>query len=104
MDNLTFGAKLAQHRDASGLSLSDIAKKCGVAKSYIWELEKGSCKHPSLWVALKIANSFGYTISEFLGEEKAAVYNGEEIRKLAIQIQELTKWTSPPTTPNPQPY
>lgn len=90
MDNKQFGRKLAEHRAASGLSFDAVAKNCGTSKSYIFELEKGKCKHPSLWVAKKIANSFGYTLSEFLGEEKAAVYNGEEIRKLAMKICKLT--------------
>lgn len=70
MDNLLFGQKLKLHREASGLSLSDVAAQCGVAKSYIWETEKGRCNQPSLWVALKIANGFGYTLSEFLGGGK----------------------------------
>lgn len=38
----------------------------------------------------QIANSFGYTVSGFIGETTTMVNNGGKIRELAAQITKLT--------------
>jgi transcriptional regulator with XRE-family HTH domain len=78
------------HRIAQNMSLQEVADLIGTSKSYVWELEDGRCKNPSLSMVKKIANMFGYTVSAFIGETETIVNNGEKIRELTKEIMKLT--------------
>ncbi len=86
----TLGEKMKAHRIAQNMSLQEVADIIGTSKSYIWELEDGRCKNPSLWMVKKLANMFGYTVSSFIGETETVVNNGGKIRELTKEILKLT--------------
>ena len=60
--------RLRKLRDERGLSLDEVARKAGISKSYLWELERdtGEAKKPSADVLLRIANALSTTLAELL--------------------------------------
>jgi transcriptional regulator with XRE-family HTH domain len=60
--------QLRKLRDSKGLSLDEVAKKAGISKTYMWELERdtGKAKKPSADVLLRIANALSTTLAELL--------------------------------------
>ncbi len=59
---------LRKLREKKGLSLDDVARKAGISKTYLWELERdtGEAKKPSADVLLRIANALSTTLAELL--------------------------------------
>lgn len=86
----TLCEKMKAHRIAQNMSLQEVANILGTSKSYVWELEEGRCKNPSLWMTKKLANLYGYTVSAFIGETDAVVNNGGRMRELAKEMIKLT--------------
>lgn len=60
--------RLRKLRDERGLSLDEVARKAGISKTYLWELERdtGEAKKPSADVLLRIANALSTTLAELL--------------------------------------
>lgn len=68
MDEPTVGARIRQRRNELGLTLSALAEKAGIAKSYLSNLENS--KHevrPSGRTLYQIAEALGTTMSDLLG-------------------------------------
>lgn len=60
--------RLRKLRDERGLSLDEVARKAGISKTYLWELERdtGATKKPSADVLLRIAKALSTTLAELL--------------------------------------
>lgn len=63
--------KLKLCRKSKKLTLEQLAKKVGISKSYLWELEKSAEKKPSAQIFAQIALHLGVTTSYLLDEQKA---------------------------------
>jgi transcriptional regulator with XRE-family HTH domain len=48
------------------MSIRDFADKIGVGHSYIYRLENGSTKNPSVFLVAKIAQTFDLTVDELM--------------------------------------
>lgn len=59
---MKLGELIKSRRDASGLSLQELADACGVTKSHIWELEQGSTSNPSLRLTIKLSMVLGVSV------------------------------------------
>jgi len=63
------GWRIRQHREAEGLTLSELADKSGVSKSYLWNLEnKAGHQKPSADTLYALARALGTTMSQLLGK------------------------------------
>lgn len=63
------GGRIRCFREQAGLSLSELASRAGVSKSYIWALENGESperRRPSGKSLFRIASALGVTLSELL--------------------------------------
>lgn len=60
----TFAARLRALRARAGLSVAQLAKKAGVNRTYLHNLEAG-LRGPSLQLALKLARALGTSLSSF---------------------------------------
>ena len=60
------GKQLAELRQRSGLSISALAYKAGVAKSYLLKIEKGEVENPGLGTLDLIARALGVTLDDLL--------------------------------------
>lgn len=64
------GERIRLRREEAGLSLNGLANKAGVAKGYLWSLEKGETEaRPSGRTLYAIADALGTTMSDLLGRE-----------------------------------
>ncbi len=65
---MSLAERIRTLRDQADMSLEDLAKKAGLSKTYLWELEKdeSGAKKPSADVLLRLANALGTTIAELL--------------------------------------
>jgi XRE family transcriptional regulator, master regulator for biofilm formation len=67
-DGILIGEQIRLRRIEAGLSLTALAEKAGVAKSYLSNLESGNANaRPSGQTLYKIANALGTTMSDLLG-------------------------------------
>jgi XRE family transcriptional regulator of biofilm formation len=60
------GDSIRQLRVAKGLSISELAERAGVAKSYISSIERGIQKNPSIQTLDKISRVLGVTTQQLL--------------------------------------
>jgi transcriptional regulator with XRE-family HTH domain len=61
----TFGSRLAQRREAMGLSLAALARKAEISKTYLWELENDSSRGtPSALVLHNLAVALSTTMDQ----------------------------------------
>ncbi|MFK2826440.1 helix-turn-helix transcriptional regulator [Bacillus sp. B190/17] len=89
------GAKIKALRMQKGYSITKLANKAQISKSYLSYLEKQSKIKPSLHIISKIASSLDTTTDYFLEESKTASdvgVNEEWIRLLKTGLDEgMTK-------------
>ncbi len=52
-------------RKRKGMTLEQLAKRCGTSKSYIWEMENKAV-HPSVFLASKIAHTLGVSTDKLI--------------------------------------
>lgn len=66
---MTLAARIRDRRQKAGLTLDQLAKKAGISKTYLWELESDEAgeKKPSADVLLKIAKALGTTLADLMG-------------------------------------
>ena len=66
----TIGQRIKRYREDKGMSQSGLAVDTGIAKSYLWSLEKdATATRPSADTLYKIAKALGVTMSVLLGRE-----------------------------------
>jgi transcriptional regulator with XRE-family HTH domain len=61
------GDRIRELRKSKGMTLQELADVSGVAKSYIWDLEKGNSRRPSAAILDCIARALGSTVDQLLG-------------------------------------
>jgi transcriptional regulator with XRE-family HTH domain len=54
-------------REKKGLSQAEVAKRTGVTRFYVSQLESGLRKNPSLPVLKRLARALGVPVTELLG-------------------------------------
>ncbi|MXW87447.1 MAG: helix-turn-helix transcriptional regulator [Boseongicola sp. SB0673_bin_14] len=65
---MRLGAKLKELREEKGATQKQVAAAIGVSRHMIWRLEKGRMKKSTSTVVAKLADYFGVSIEELLGE------------------------------------
>lgn len=58
--------KIRHLRKEKAFSLNKLAKKTGVSKTYLWQLENNVSQQPSAEILFKIASALGTTIADLL--------------------------------------
>lgn len=66
-----FGSTVRRLREAKQMSLSELARRAGISKAYLSQLENDERKKPSVDVALQLAQALGMTLSGLLGVEES---------------------------------
>jgi XRE family transcriptional regulator, master regulator for biofilm formation len=100
------GDKIKTIRKSRGMSLSQLAYKTGISKSYISSLERNLQSNPSIEVLEKMSAILHTSMEDFLSEESYNLYlihkdnEWQQIIQEAIkagvtkeQIKELIKYT-----------
>lgn len=63
------GEKIKKLRKDKNMSISELAEKAGVAKSYLSSIERGIQKNPSIQFMEKISHVLGVSINELLRKD-----------------------------------
>ena len=66
------GEKIKQLRQEKNMSISELAEKAGVAKSYVSSMERNLQSNPSIQFIEKIGNVLGASVNEILRDDQAA--------------------------------
>ncbi|PTL40511.1 helix-turn-helix domain-containing protein [Alkalicoccus saliphilus] len=82
------GARVRQFRTARGLTMSELADRAGVAKSYLSAIERDLQTNPSIQFIEKIANVLDVDINALLKDE-AATNSSDETAALDEEWQKL---------------
>lgn len=62
-------AFISKRRTEIGLSLDEVSERAGIAKSHIWELEKGRSKNPTIATALALCDALQCSLNNLLGQD-----------------------------------
>ncbi|MGM8212539.1 helix-turn-helix domain-containing protein [Virgibacillus sp. W0430] len=64
------GEKIKQLRKNQKMSISELAEKAGVAKSYLSSIERNLQSNPSIQFMEKISDVLGITVNELIRDEE----------------------------------
>lgn len=88
------GARIQQLRESAGLSVSELSRKSGVSKSYLWNLENRiEHQQPSANTLYAIAKSLGTSMSDLLGQ-KLLVERADEPDPVLLRFAKKQKLDS----------
>lgn len=73
------GKKIKELRTARGYTLSELAEKANVAKSYLSAIERDIQKNPSIQFLEKISNVLAVPMDTFLTSNTASLDSNEEL-------------------------
>lgn len=73
------GKRVQQLRKEKGLSLTELAERAGVAKSYISSLERDIQKNPSIQFLEKIAAVLKVPVERLIDEQEETAQDGLEL-------------------------
>lgn len=61
--------RMRKRREDKGISAAELARRAGVSKGYLSEIEAGNAPRPSGAVLMRLADALGTTIADLLGTE-----------------------------------
>ncbi|MCD8201980.1 MAG: helix-turn-helix domain-containing protein [Clostridia bacterium] len=86
----TIGERMTYYRKQKGLSLQDVADRCGVTRQYIDQYEKNTFrKNPSLPVIERIAYAIGVNPGRLLGWEDIAETDAKDEEKASDELKKV---------------
>ena len=78
--NFPLSVKIKELRKAHDLTLSELARRAGISKAYLFQLESGKSKNPSAIKLYDIAKELGVTIEYLIN--KPYLKNPYTVRKV----------------------
>ena len=89
---------LKECRRDRGWSLDKVAEKAGLTKSYIWEIEKGRTKNPTVETVEKIARVFALDPAALCGwHDHQSIFTPQELETIVL-LREIEKRYAHKTT------
>lgn len=82
--NETLGERLRQLRKRATLTTKELADAVGTTQSHLCAIENGRVESPRYKLLRSLANYFGMTISEFIGEQS----NGNQ----SAEAELISRW------------
>jgi XRE family transcriptional regulator, master regulator for biofilm formation len=79
------GEKIKKLRQEKRMSISELAEKAGVAKSYLSSIERNLQSNPSIQFIEKISTVLGVSVNEIINEENKTI-DTEELDSEWMQI------------------
>ncbi|RST73735.1 helix-turn-helix domain-containing protein [Siminovitchia acidinfaciens] len=79
------GLHIKELREQKGYSLSKLADKAGISKSYLSYIERDMQRNPSLQVLSKIAHPLGVTVEQLLQESVQKEFKLDKEWQMLVQ-------------------
>lgn len=76
------GQRIKKVREEKGYSISRLAKKAGISKSYLSYIERDMQKNPSLHLLKKIAAPLGLSVEQLLNDRQDEISWDDEWKNL----------------------
>jgi transcriptional regulator with XRE-family HTH domain len=74
------------------LTLQDVADRSGLAKSYVWELERGEKTNPSISSLVSLTEALGCSLDDLVGTKKYMEPTlRPEAMRIAVQVDEMLR-------------
>ena len=73
------GPKIRAIREARGWSSGELARRSGISRAYLWQLETGGKDKPSIEIIEKLAQTLEVSVSEFSDAEEPAEADADSI-------------------------
>ncbi|MHC0037579.1 helix-turn-helix domain-containing protein [Pseudoneobacillus sp. C159] len=73
------GLRIRNLREQKNYSLSELAKRSGISKSYLSQIERNLQTNPSLQLLAKLASSLDTTVDNLLGIDHQYVSDNEQL-------------------------
>ncbi|WP_296012651.1 helix-turn-helix transcriptional regulator [uncultured Adlercreutzia sp.] len=64
------GEKLRELRESRGLTRRQVEDATGISQARVYEIERGNCPNPKLNTVRALAECYGTTVAEIIGEEE----------------------------------
>lgn len=84
----TIGQKIRLERQRFGMSMQQLADAAGITRATVFDLERGKCM-PKLATAVEIADAFGLTVSELIGQTAPSL--SEQERRVIAALRNTTR-------------
>lgn len=79
-------------RQKRGLTLQEVADRGGLAKSYVWELERGEKTNPSIGALVSLTEALGCSLDDLVGTRKFLEPTlRPEAMRIAVQVDGLLR-------------
>jgi XRE family transcriptional regulator, master regulator for biofilm formation len=73
------GLRIRNLREKKGYSISELALKAGISKSYLSQIERNLQVNPSLHLLYKLASTLNATLDDLIGVEQEENRNNEQL-------------------------
>lgn len=90
----SLGRRVETRRKAMGLTLEQVADRAKMSKSYVWEIENGKNKNPTIRTAWQLAGALGWTLSDVIGVWEHSDLLHPEAMRIAVQVDLLLRPTT----------
>ncbi|WP_157796551.1 helix-turn-helix domain-containing protein [Bacillus sp. FJAT-45037] len=88
----TFGNRVAYYRKLKNLSLTELANRTGITKSYLSDIERNHKDNPSIKIVTKLANELDVQLPHLIfGRDQEVRLDEEWIRIIYMAIQKGIK-------------
>jgi XRE family transcriptional regulator, master regulator for biofilm formation len=82
------GLRIRSLREKKGYSISELAMRAGISKSYLSQIERNLQVNPSLHLLSKLARTLDATLDDLIGDEQEDIRNNEQLdRDWAVLIK-----------------
>ena len=89
--DLGIGERVKALRDQRGLTLQEVADRCGITKSWIWEIEQGRQRNPSVNSAVALSRALGVSLDFLTGLSTTMPDLHPEALRIAIEVDALLR-------------
>ncbi|CAG9607802.1 XRE family transcriptional regulator [Pseudoneobacillus rhizosphaerae] len=73
------GLRIRRLREKKGYSISQLAMRAGISKSYLSQIERNLQVNPSLHLLSKLARTLDATLDDLIGVEHEDICNNEQL-------------------------
>lgn len=94
---LTISRRIGELRALHKMSLQELADRVGTSKSYLWELEQGRSRNPTIEMTVAIAGSLGVSLDYLTGLSAAMPSIHPEALRIACEVDALLRRAAPAT-------
>jgi XRE family transcriptional regulator, master regulator for biofilm formation len=73
------GLRIRSLREEKGYSISELAKRAGISKSYLSQIERNLQVNPSLQLLSKLAKTLDASLDDLIGVEHEEIHNNKQL-------------------------